>query len=95
MAYAGFRFIKALLDAQKGNKVTTEAYVYLPGVPGGEEIASRLGVDYFAVKVELGAKGASRALDFGTVSESEGELLKVAISELKLNIAAGQGFASS
>ena len=28
--------------------------MYLPGVPGGEEIAKETGVDYFSVPVELG-----------------------------------------
>lgn len=94
MAYAGFRFIKALLAAKQGTKVTEEAYVYLPGVPGGKDIAARLGVDYFAVKVELGSNGATKALDFGSLSENEESLLKVAIEDLKVNIQAGQGFAS-
>lgn len=28
--------------------------MYLPGVPGGEEIVKEIGVDYFSVPVELG-----------------------------------------
>ncbi|KAK2611563.1 hypothetical protein N8I77_004896 [Diaporthe amygdali] len=92
MAYAGFRFVKALLVARAGTPVTEEAYVYLPGVPGGKEIAARLGVDYFAVKIELGPNGAKQALDFGAVSEDEKKLLEVAVKDLKVNIQSGLAF---
>ncbi|GLA29085.1 hypothetical protein CBS147323_6564 [Aspergillus niger] len=89
MAYAGFRFVKAILAAMAGETVTEEAYVYLPGIPGGDEIAARLGVDYFAVKVEIGKMGASKALPFGEISESERKLLGIAIEGLKKDIATG------
>ncbi|RAK90123.1 hypothetical protein BO79DRAFT_227070 [Aspergillus costaricaensis CBS 115574] len=89
MAYAGFRFVKAILAAMGGETVTEEAYVYLPGVPGGEEIAAKLGVNYFAVKIEIGKTGASKALSFGEVSENERKLLGVAIEGLKKDIATG------
>lgn len=92
MAYAGFRFVKALLAARAGTPVTEEAYVYLPGVPGGKEIAEKLGVDYFAVKIQLGPNGAKKALDFGAVSEEEKKLLEVAVKVLKANIQAGLAF---
>lgn len=92
MAYAGFRFVKALLAAKSGKEVVEEAYIYLPGVPGGKEIAANLGVDYFAVKVQLSAAGASQALPIGNLSESEQDLLKTAISELQVNIATGLNF---
>lgn len=32
------------------------AYVHLPGLDGGNEIAEAVGVDYFSVPVELGVK---------------------------------------
>lgn len=92
MAYAGFRFVKALLAARAGTPVTEEAYVYLPGVPGGKEIAAKLGVDYFAVKVELGPNGAQKALGFGSLSEQEKGLLEVAVKDLKINIQSGLDF---
>lgn len=92
MAYAGFRFVKALLTAREGTPVTEEAYVYLPGVPGGEEIAARLGVDYFAVKVELGPNGAKKALDFGSLSADEEKLLGEAVKDLETNIRSGLAF---
>ncbi|KAI0157375.1 malate dehydrogenase [Xylariaceae sp. FL1272] len=95
MAYAGFRFVKALLDAREGKAVTEEAYIYLPGVAGGKEIAAKLGVDYFAVKVELGPSGALKALDFGTISPSEEKMLEIALSDLKTNVQSGEAFAAT
>jgi malate dehydrogenase len=92
MAYAGFRFIKALLAGMDGEAITEEAYVYLPGIPGGKEIAAELGVNYFAVKIELGKTGATKALPIGKISEHETRLLEVALKELKTNIATGLSF---
>lgn len=95
MAYAGFRFVKALLAARAGTPVSEEAYIYLPGVAGGKEIASRLGVDYFAVQVELGPNGAKQAKDFGALSQDEEKLLEVAVKDLKTNIQSGLAFMSA
>lgn len=95
MAYAGFRFVKALLAARAGTPVSEEAYIYLPGVAGGKEIAARLGVDYFAVQVELGPNGAKQAKDFGALSQNEEKLLEVAVKDLKTNIQSGLGFMSA
>lgn len=92
MAYAGFRFVKAIVAAMSGESVTEEAYVYLPGIAGGQEIAQGLGVDYFALKVTLGRTGATQVLPIGEISENESALLKVAINDLKANIATGMSF---
>jgi malate dehydrogenase len=55
MAYAGFRFAEKVLRAVKGEKGLVEpSFVYLPGVPGGEEIAKKTGLDFFSVPIELG-----------------------------------------
>lgn len=49
------RFAEKLIKASKGEKGLVEpTYVYLPGVPGGVDIAKEIGVDYFSVPVELG-----------------------------------------
>lgn len=49
------RFTEKLLKALKGGKGLVEpSYVYLPGVPGGKEIAEKTGVDFFSVPIELG-----------------------------------------
>lgn len=52
------RFAEKLLKAVSGAKGLVEpSYVYLPGVPGGEEIAKKTGVDFFSVPIELGVSG--------------------------------------
>lgn len=92
MAYAAYRFVKALLAAKSGESVTEAAYVHLRGIPGGEKIMARTGVDYFAVNIKLGPTGAQEALDFGSLSENEQGMLKVAVNGLQDNINAGQSF---
>lgn len=95
MAYAGFRFVQAILKAKSGESVVEEAYVYLPGISGGKEIAAELGVDYFAVKIELGKQGAVKALPIGKISDNETKLLGVALGDLKKNISTALDFMSS
>ncbi|KAJ6114511.1 hypothetical protein N7486_000289 [Penicillium sp. IBT 16267x] len=94
MAYAGFRFVKAIVSAMSGHTVVEEAFVYLPGVAGGSEIATELGVDYFAVKVALGKMGATKVFPIGDISENEEKLLQVAVRELKTNVETGVSFMS-
>jgi hypothetical protein len=49
------RFAEKLLKAVKGEKGLVEpSFVYLPGVPGGAEIAEKTGCDFFSVPIELG-----------------------------------------
>ena len=51
------RFAEKLLKAISGAKGLVEpSYVYLPGVPGGKEIAEKVGVDFFSVPIELGVR---------------------------------------
>jgi hypothetical protein len=51
------RFTEKLLKALKGAKGLVEpSYVYLPGIPGGKEIAEKVGVDFFSVPIELGVR---------------------------------------
>jgi malate dehydrogenase len=46
----------------KGEKGLVEpSFVYLDGVPGGEEIKKATGLDFFSVPVELGVSGRPRA----------------------------------
>lgn len=67
--------------------IVEPAYVYLPGIPGGKEIADELGVNYFPVPIELGRDGAVKAFPLGELSKYEAELLTKVTSELKDNIA--------
>lgn len=92
MAYASFRFIKGIVTAKSGTPVIEEAYVYLPGISGGKDIADEMGVDYFAVKVELGESGAVGAVPVGDISDEEKKLLEIVIRDLKGNIETGELF---
>lgn len=52
-------FAEKVLKAVKGEKGLVEpSYVYLPGVPGGKEIAEKTGVDFFSVPIELGVRSS-------------------------------------
>ena len=95
MAYAGYRFAEKVLKALKGEKGLVEpSYVYLPGIPGGKEIAEKTGVDFFSVPIELGPNGAEKAVDIlGDITEKEKKLLEAAVAGLKGNIEKGVDFA--
>ncbi|KAJ3960799.1 hypothetical protein N0V92_002526 [Colletotrichum tropicale] len=94
MAYAGFRFAQAIIKAAQGQTGIVEpAYVYLPGVPGGDAVSKELGVEYFAVPVSFGANGAETAHAIGSLSDYETKLLKIAVDELKGNVKKGEDFA--
>ncbi|OIW33861.1 malate dehydrogenase [Coniochaeta ligniaria NRRL 30616] len=96
MAYAGYRFTEKLLKALKGAKGLVEpSYVYLPGIPGGKEIAEKVGVEFFSVPIELGPNGAEKAVDIlGDLTAKEKTLLEAAIKGLKGNIEKGVTFAN-
>ncbi|KAF3769667.1 malate dehydrogenase [Cryphonectria parasitica EP155] len=96
MAYAGYRFAEKLLKAIAGTKSLVEpSYVYLPGVPGGEEIAKKTGCDFFSVPIELGPNGAEKAVDIlGDITDKEKTLLEAATKGLKGNIEKGVSFAN-
>ena len=48
-------FAEKVLRAIKGEKGLVEpSYVYLPGIPGGKEIAAKVKCDFFSVPIELG-----------------------------------------
>ncbi|RAH68840.1 LDH C-terminal domain-like protein, partial [Aspergillus aculeatinus CBS 121060] len=87
MAYAGLRFVKAVLAGSRGEDVTEEAFVYVPGSEGGREMAEELGVEYFAVRTVLGPESP-----FGDVDGKEREMVEVAVRELRTNVAIGLGY---
>ncbi|RSL52633.1 hypothetical protein CEP53_008031 [Fusarium sp. AF-6] len=96
MAYAGFRFAQAIIKASQGQSGIVEpAYVYLPGITGGEAIAGELGVDYFALPVSFGPSGATSVHPIGSLSDYEAGLLKVAVEELRGNVRKGVEFVQS
>jgi malate dehydrogenase len=88
-------FAEKVLRAVKGEKGLVEpSYVYLPGVPGGEAIAKKTGVDFFSVPIELGPNGAEKANDpLEGITAKEQALLEKAIEGLKGNISKGVTFA--
>ncbi|OXV05234.1 hypothetical protein Egran_06998 [Elaphomyces granulatus] len=94
MAFAGFRFAESVIKAFKGEMGIVEpTFIYLPGVPHGAAIAKATGVDFFSVPVELGADGASMAIDIlGSATKKEKELLDISIKGLKGNIEKGIEF---
>ncbi|ODQ54443.1 malate dehydrogenase [Saitoella complicata NRRL Y-17804] len=94
MAFAGYKFAEAVLKMIKGESGIVEpSYVYLPGVPGGDEIAQSVGgVDFFSGLVELGADGAKKIRPLGNLSDYEKKLLDAALPELKGNIQKGVSF---
>jgi malate dehydrogenase len=96
MAYAGYRFAEKVLRGLNGEKGIIEpTFVYLAGVPGGEEIAKATGCDFFSVPVELGTSGAEKAFNpLTNLDSNEETLLKACIEGLKGNIAKGVSFAS-
>jgi malate dehydrogenase len=89
------RFVKSILKAVSGESgIVEETYLYLPGIPGGKEIAAELGVDYFAVPVEFGPQGAKKAYPIGPISDYEKKLLAIAVEELRGNVKKGIDFSS-
>ncbi|KAK6541669.1 hypothetical protein TWF694_007461 [Orbilia ellipsospora] len=95
MAYAGFKFAKSLIEAAGGKSGIVEpTYVYLSGVPGGEEVKEAVGgLDFFAVPVELGPNGAVKATNpLPQVTDYEKSLLKKCYEGLEGNIKKGVEF---
>ena len=85
------RFVEAILKAARGEEGIAEAaYVYLPGIEGGDEIANQLGVQYFATKLDFDRSGAARAHPVGVLSDYEKKLLDAGLPGLKKNIEDGE-----
>ncbi|ODV94614.1 hypothetical protein PACTADRAFT_44288 [Pachysolen tannophilus NRRL Y-2460] len=97
MAYAGYRFTETILNAITGkeNKALEPAYIYLPGVPGGEELSRKLGVEYFAVPIEFDNKGEAKRIIFNNnfISKNyEAQMIEIAKKSLTKSIVQGQLF---
>ncbi|KAL2816374.1 lactate/malate dehydrogenase [Aspergillus cavernicola] len=94
MAFAGFRFAEAVIKAAKGQTGIVEpSFVYLPGVPGGEEIAKATGVDFFSTPIELGPDGVQKAINIiDGITQEEKQLLEIAVKGLQGNIDKGVEF---
>ncbi|CAN3375336.1 hypothetical protein DIURU_002100 [Diutina rugosa] len=101
MAYAGYRFAENILNSLNGTSSSQEvpdsAYVYLPGVPGGDKLVKEKlnGATFFSVPVILKNGEVSdfvNPFDKLTITESENELIKVALGGLQKSIEQGTNF---
>ncbi|CAK9439340.1 uncharacterized protein LODBEIA_P35090 [Lodderomyces beijingensis] len=104
MAYAGYRFAEYLIDTLSGGpnnyKVPDSAYVYLPGIAGGEELSKKYlnGVDFFSVPVVLSQGEISsfvNPFEKLTVTDEEKKLIDVALKGLKGSIEQGVEFVNA
>lgn len=97
MAYAGYRFAEKVMKAAKGESGIVEpTFVYLPGVPGGEEIAKETGCEYFSVPCTLGKDGVEKAENIVTqANDYEKKLLQACYDGLKGNISKGIEFVAN
>ena len=84
MAMAGARFAESLLKARAGTKNVVEpTFVESP-------LYKSKGVDFFASKVTLGAKGVEQIHEVGEVTPFEQKLLDACLVDLKKNIDKGE-----
>jgi malate dehydrogenase len=83
MAFAGARFVDALISGLQGKKTVQCAYVQSDVVKG---------VDYFSTPLELGPNGVEKVLGYGKLSSYEKSLVEAAVPELQKNIAKGVKF---
>lgn len=97
MAYAGYRFAEKVMKAAKGESGIVEpTFVYLPGVPGGEEIAKETGCEYFSVPVTLGKDGVESTHNIVKEANAyEKKLLEKCYEGLKGNISKGVEFVAN
>ncbi|KAK2465143.1 hypothetical protein APHAL10511_002835 [Amanita phalloides] len=96
MAYAGAEFASKVIRAVRGEKgIVTPTFVNLEAdKEGGAALKKEIGADvaFFASNVELGSNGVEKILPLGRISDSEKELVKAAVPELKKNIENGVNF---
>ena len=100
MAYAGYRFAENVLNSLSSGSssaaIPDSAYIYLPGVPNGSSLASKLGgTDFFSVPVVLenGAiKSFVNPFEKLKITSDEQKLVEVALDGLKKSIDQGTAF---
>jgi len=99
MAYAGYRFAEGVLASLSGKgegvKVPDSAYIYLPGTPGGPQLAKTLNeVEFFSVPVFLKNGSVDSFVDPAELIKTSGEkeMVKIALQGLEKSIAQGTNF---
>lgn len=101
MAYAGYRFVEFVISSMVGNSVAKDegvypesAFVFLPGIEGGDAIAQKVGSDFFSVPVVLGKGGAAVAVldPLNNLTAKEQKLVSIASQNLSGEIAKGVNF---
>ncbi|CDK26245.1 unnamed protein product [Kuraishia capsulata CBS 1993] len=98
MAAAAYRFIQTIIDPSTRHSgiVPESTFVSLRGIQGGDALADHLGVEFFAIPVQIGQNGqAERIVDpfeLDFVSSDEKKLVAIAVKELKGNIEKGLNF---
>jgi malate dehydrogenase len=83
MAFAGARFVNAILDAKSGKKTQEYAYLQCSVMPG---------VEYFSTLVEFGPEGADKIHPLPALNATEKGLVDACVAELKGSITKGTEF---
>ncbi|GMM50939.1 malate dehydrogenase [Starmerella bacillaris] len=87
MAYAAFRFAEIVLEGYEGEDSSSTSFVYLPGIPGGQELAQKLDVEYLSVPMLFGPNGAIKVVNMlDKLTPEELDMLNVAIDGVKDNV---------
>ena len=99
MAFAGYRFTEYVLESYANKesqaKIADSAYIYLPGIEGGSELAASLGgVNFFSVPVFLkdGEVQSFKRPNELIGTDKEKEFVHIAVEGLKKSIAQGTNF---
>lgn len=87
MAFAGARFVNALLEASVLKKSGVSECTYIK-----TDVASADGLEYISTVVELGVDGVAKAHPLPPLSDYEKKLYAAAVPELKASIQKGVEF---
>jgi malate dehydrogenase len=104
MAYAGYRFAENVLNSLAGRvhnqDIPDSSYIYLPGVPNGQDLVNKSlkGAEFFSVPVVLKNGQVDSFINpFAdlSLSDAEKQLVDVALVGLEKSIAQGTNFVKS
>lgn len=102
MAYAGYRFVEFIINSMvgefaenRGDGIYPEsAFVFLPGIKGGNSIAKKVGSEFFSVPIVLDKGGQAMAVldPMISMTEEERKLISIASDSLSGEVAKGVNF---